>query len=196
MSLSSFFNSQLKDFTYFYLIRIILFAINHLFAQFNVYKYCYVLLTIKLNVSHLFTHTWMLKQFYFKQFRVYLGAMAMKRYSVFPQSFCITGASPSAYLVSYLGHTLPESYPSAQMQSVCSAASPGILTGQNQIEYLEESWEPEKTVFVSPPNRQDLTQGHFIVGVWRRGGFLREDADHRITKCSGNFVSLCQVSGM
>ena len=39
-----------------------------------------------------------------------------------PQSFSITGASPSDCLVSYLGHSLEESYPSAEIQSVYSAA--------------------------------------------------------------------------
>ena len=35
-----------------------------------------------------------------------------------PQSFSITGASPSDCLVSYPGHLLGESYPSAEVQSV------------------------------------------------------------------------------
>ena len=39
-----------------------------------------------------------------------------------PQSSSITGNSPSDCLVSYLGHLLEESYSSAEMQSVYSAA--------------------------------------------------------------------------
>ena len=39
-----------------------------------------------------------------------------------PQSFSITGASPSDCLVSYPGHSLRESYLSAVMQLVYSAA--------------------------------------------------------------------------
>ena len=39
-----------------------------------------------------------------------------------PQSSSITGASPSDCLVSYLGHSLEESYFSAEMQSVYSTA--------------------------------------------------------------------------
>ena len=35
-----------------------------------------------------------------------------------PQSSSITGASPSDWLVSYLGHSLEEIYSSAEMQSV------------------------------------------------------------------------------
>ena len=35
-----------------------------------------------------------------------LGAMAMKRYSIFPQSSSITGASPSDGLESHAGHLL------------------------------------------------------------------------------------------
>ena len=36
----------------------------------NCSKYCYVSLTIQLNNSHLFTHSSMIKQFYFKQFSI------------------------------------------------------------------------------------------------------------------------------
>ena len=39
-----------------------------------------------------------------------------------PQSSNITGASPSDYLVSYLGHMLRGCVPSAEMQSVYSIA--------------------------------------------------------------------------
>ena len=39
-----------------------------------------------------------------------------------PQSSCITRASPSNCFVSYPGHSWRESYPSAKMQSVYSAA--------------------------------------------------------------------------
>ena len=38
------------------------------------------------------------------------------------QSFTITGATPSDCLVSYPGHSLQESYPSAKMRLVYSAA--------------------------------------------------------------------------
>ena len=53
-----------------------------------------------------------------------LGAMAKKGYSAFPQSFSITGASPSDCLVPYPGHSLwgGDSYPSARKQSVYSTA--------------------------------------------------------------------------
>ena len=39
-----------------------------------------------------------------------------------PQSFSITGASPSDYVVSYPGQSLGESYLSAVMQAVYSTA--------------------------------------------------------------------------
>ena len=39
-------------------------------AKLNSSKYCYVSLTIQLNISHLFTHSQMIKQFYFKQFNL------------------------------------------------------------------------------------------------------------------------------
>ena len=53
-------------------MQIILVTINHLFAQFDVFNYCYLSQTIQLNISHLFTHNWMIKQFYFKQFNLAL----------------------------------------------------------------------------------------------------------------------------
>ena len=50
--------------------------------------------------------------------RVDLGAMAMKGYSVFPQSPSITGTLHSDCLVSYPGHSLGGGfYPSAEVQS-------------------------------------------------------------------------------
>ena len=51
-----------------------------------------------------------------------LGAMAMKGYSTFPQSPSITGTSPLDCLVSYTGHSLGESYPSAEKQLLYSTA--------------------------------------------------------------------------
>ena len=54
--------------------------------------------------------------------RVDLGAMAMKGYSDFPQRSRITGTSPLDFSVSYQGYALRESYTSAEMQSVYSAA--------------------------------------------------------------------------
>ena len=41
-------------------------------TQLNVFKYCYLTTTIQLNITHLFTHSWMVKQFYFKQFNLAL----------------------------------------------------------------------------------------------------------------------------
>ena len=54
------------------------------------------------------------------------------------QSCSITGASQSDYLVSYPGHSLGESYTSAEMQSVYSIA-PG-----NLAIYYEENNEMER----------------------------------------------------
>ena len=45
-----------------------------------------------------------------------------------PQRSSITGASPSACLVSYTRNSLGESYPSAEMQSVDSTALPDRAT--------------------------------------------------------------------
>ena len=49
--------------------------------------------------------------------RLGVGVMAVKRYSAFPKDSGITRASPSDCLVSYPGHSLEESYSSAEMQS-------------------------------------------------------------------------------
>ena len=50
--------------------------------------------------------------------QVDLWAMVLR----IPQSSSITEASPSDSTVSYIGHSLGESYPSAEMQSVYSTA--------------------------------------------------------------------------
>ena len=55
------------------------------------------------------------------QARVDLGVMAMKGYYAFPKATALLKPQPSNCLVSYPGHLLGESYPSAEMQSVYSA---------------------------------------------------------------------------
>ena len=57
----------------------------------------------------------MSKQFYFKQFS-YARVHSLALFD------SITGASASDYLVSYPGYSLGESYPSADLQPVYSAA--------------------------------------------------------------------------
>ena len=47
-----------------------------------------------------------------------------------PQSYCITGASPSDCLISYLGHSFKESYPFRD--TLCVLCSPSRL-GQRKI---------------------------------------------------------------
>ena len=54
--------------------------------------------------------------------RIDPGAMVNKWILCIPQSSSITGALLSGYSVSYPGHLLEESYPSAEMQLVYSAA--------------------------------------------------------------------------
>ena len=51
-----------------------------------------------------------------------LGSNGNKEVFCIPQSSRITGASPSDCLVSYPGHSLGESYPSAEIQLVYSIA--------------------------------------------------------------------------
>ena len=59
------------------------------------------------------------------QARVDQGAMAIKGYLRILQNSNIAGASPSDYSTSYPRHSLGESYPSAEMQLVYSAAPEG-----------------------------------------------------------------------
>ena len=54
-----------------------------------------------------------------------------------PQSPSITGASPSDCLVSYLAHSLGESYPTTEMQSVYSTASADWAISQPEIFQLK-----------------------------------------------------------
>ena len=60
--------------------------------------------------------------------RVDLGAMAIKGILCIPQRSINTGASPSNCFVSYPGHSLEESYPSAKMQSVYSTPTTECAT--------------------------------------------------------------------
>ena len=48
-----------------------------------------------------------------------------------PQSYSITGTSPSDCFVSYPRNSLEESYPSAELQSVYSAATADWATGHS-----------------------------------------------------------------
>ena len=48
------------------------------------------------------------------------------------QSSCITGTSPSDCLVSYLGHSLVGSYPSAEVQSVYSPAPANLAKNETE----------------------------------------------------------------
>ena len=79
-------------------------------------------LTIQFSISRLFAHSLNAKQLYLthRQDPIRCYHSRPERYSAFPQSSSITGASPSDDLVSYLGHSLGESYSFSQMQSVYS----------------------------------------------------------------------------
>ena len=55
----SFVDNKFNNFNYCYLIQVILFNINHLFAERSGYKYCYLTLIILFNTIHLFAHSLM-----------------------------------------------------------------------------------------------------------------------------------------
>ena len=63
--------------------------------------------------------------------RVDLGVMGNEGALCIPQSSSITGTSPSDCLVSYPGHSLGESYPSAEVQLVYSTATPTRRLGND-----------------------------------------------------------------
>ena len=67
----------------------------------------------------------------------YLGKDSNKGIPNIPQSFSITEVSPSDCLVSYPGHSLGESYPSAEMQSVYSTAPADWATGVVWFLYIQ-----------------------------------------------------------
>ena len=66
------------------------------------------------------------------------GSNANKKVLCFPQSYSITGASSSDCLMSYPGHLLGESYPSAEMHFVYSAAlaNLGHLYNWDTLQYV------------------------------------------------------------
>ena len=68
--------------------------------------------------------------------RVDLGVMAIKGVLCISQRFSVTGASPSDCLVSYPKHSLGESYPSAEIQSVYSAAPANWAKNNIKYSYL------------------------------------------------------------
>ena len=80
------------------------------------------------------------------------------------QRSSITKASPSDCLVSYPGHRLAESYPSAETQSVYSAAPPDWATGYSLGESYPSA-ERESRCILQP--LADWATGHF-----RRGSLL------------------------
>ena len=56
-----------------------------------------------------------------------------------PQTSSITGASLSAFLVSYTGHSLREIYPSAEMQSVYSTPEL-VIYSQGSVVQSKKMW--------------------------------------------------------
>ena len=61
------------------------------------------------------------------------GSNGNKGVLCIPQSTSITGVSPSDCLMSYPGHSLEELYPSAEMESVYSAAPADWATKREKI---------------------------------------------------------------
>ena len=99
---------------------------THSFISNNLHTILF--LTIQFIISHLFPFSLNLKQFYLTD-RIQSGAITSghsrtgsnsnERVLHIPPNSCITGASPSDYLMSYAGHSLRggPSYLSAEMKS-------------------------------------------------------------------------------
>ena len=105
----------------------------------------FLFLTIQSSIIHLFALSLNVKQFY-STYRVGettldqsgSGSDGNERELRIPQSFGITGTSTSDYLVSYRDHSLRESYPSAEVQSVYSTAPANWANG---IRLVTQIWD-------------------------------------------------------
>ena len=117
------------DFFLFWFYGISIF-VGYLIPNPFLYVWTVLFQTIRFGISTVFfyLHTWKLKTVLFQTIQLISlwakedqGSMAIKGVLHIPQSSCITEASPSYCLVSYLGHLLGESCSSAETQSVYSA---------------------------------------------------------------------------
>ena len=101
-------------------------------TKLNGSKYCNVSLTILLNISHLFTHSLSVKQFYLThRYMCQIGLFdPIRCYHAAPEwtweRWQWTGIPHSPVsasdCLSYPGHSLGESYPTAEMQSDSEAS--------------------------------------------------------------------------
>ena len=64
------------------------------------------------------------------------GSDGNERVLHIPQTSSIIGTSPSDYLVSYLGHSLWRSYPSAEVQSVYSTAPDNWAINEMKLSHI------------------------------------------------------------
>ena len=111
-------------------------SISHLFTQLN--DQTFLFQTIQFSMNHLFAHSLNVKQFCLTHrldpIRCYHSSQSgpgnngNEGVLCIPQSSSITGASSSDCLVSYIGHSLGESYLSVEIQSVYSTASANWAT--------------------------------------------------------------------
>ena len=111
-------------------------------TKLNGSKYCLVSLKIKSNISHFFYTQLNVKSVLFQTVHFSISTQFKCQTVLFdpwigpcqvlplqargvlriPQTFSLTGTSPSDYLKSYPRHSLEKSYPSAEMSSVYSTA--------------------------------------------------------------------------
>ena len=117
----SFVCTQLNDFNYCFVSLTILLNISHLLTQINYQTVLFQ--TTQFSIRHLFALRLNFKMFYLTN-TLYLGTMANKGYSAFPEAPVLLEFSIKLFCV--ISRTLVggESYPSAEMQSVYSTALP------------------------------------------------------------------------
>ena len=124
-----------------------------------------------------------------------------------PQSPSIIGTSPSDCLMSYLGHSLGGSYPSAEVQSVYSSAPADCTTqiywinrtylqnrsvrtvGRSVRPKLSGSTTGKKSVFAlrPTPERTSVTQDLYLGGFWRGAVDQTRQAAPKITQAPSTF---------
>ena len=93
-----------------------------------------------------------------------------------PQSSCITGTSPLDCLVSYPGHSLGESYPSAEKQSVYSTAPADWATPDRVLSVMVMSRISVRNLFIEVARALGLLAFFTIFHNCRVGG--KQDTQH------------------
>ena len=107
----------------------------------------FLFLTIQCSMSNLSAHSLKVKQFSLNNVKsqtVFFRSNDNEEVLGIPRSSSITGALPSYFFVSYAGHLLGESYPSAEMRLVYSAAPADWANNNN--DNIKSNYDHSHTV--------------------------------------------------